>query len=208
MCDNVIYERRKCWTALSPMMDNHSVHFMVLQMSSLIYSCSCQRLLVGAPRAKALSRQKSKVTGGLYSCEMTSDACTRVDFDNAGEIFAEHFSNFWTVNKKNHAPYIFFFSDYFVPRGCAEDTAKESKENQWMGVSVSSQGPGGKILVRLLVFLSDHDIKTQINIKSDRIKSFFFLDFGSGRLVPIATSAGTTWARASSPVTLLAGATS
>lgn len=42
-----------------------------------------------------------------------------------------------------------------------------------MGVSVSSQGPGGKIVVRLLVFVTDHDIKTQINIKSDYIKSFF-----------------------------------
>lgn len=41
-----------------------------------------------------------------------------------------------------------------------------------MGVSVSSQGPGGKIVVRLLVFVTDHDIKTQINIKSDYIKSF------------------------------------
>ncbi|XP_078119650.1 integrin alpha-6-like [Sander vitreus] len=69
-------------------------------------------LLVGAPRAKALSRQKSKVTGGLYNCDMTSTSggCTRVNFDNN------------------------------------EDTTKESKENQWMGVSVNSQGPGGKIV--------------------------------------------------------------
>uniref|UniRef100_A0A8D0D9P5 Integrin alpha-2 domain-containing protein n=1 Tax=Sander lucioperca TaxID=283035 RepID=A0A8D0D9P5_SANLU len=64
-------------------------------------------LLVGAPRAKALVGQKSKVTGGLYNCDMTSTSggCTRVIFDN-----------------------------------------KESKENQWMGVSVNSQGPGGKIV--------------------------------------------------------------
>ncbi|XP_068605398.1 integrin alpha-6-like [Brachionichthys hirsutus] len=27
-----------------------------------------------------------------------------------------------------------------------EDTARESKENQWMGVTVSSQGPGGKVV--------------------------------------------------------------
>ncbi|KAM6989293.1 integrin alpha-6-like [Tautogolabrus adspersus] len=69
-------------------------------------------LLVGAPRAKALNGHKSKVTGGLYSCDMssTSTGCTRIDFDNN------------------------------------EDTEKESKENQWMGVSVSSQGPGGKVL--------------------------------------------------------------
>ncbi|XP_076601774.1 integrin alpha-6-like isoform X1 [Chaetodon auriga] len=67
-------------------------------------------LLVGAPRAKALSGQKAKVTGGLYSCDMSSDDCFRVNFDDG------------------------------------EDTTKESKENQWMGVSVNSQGPGGKIV--------------------------------------------------------------
>ncbi|TDH05585.1 hypothetical protein EPR50_G00123910 [Perca flavescens] len=69
-------------------------------------------LLVGAPRAKALNRQKSKVTGGLYNCDMTSTSasCPRVNFDNS------------------------------------EDLNTESKENQWMGVSVNSQGPGGKIV--------------------------------------------------------------
>ncbi|XP_040911574.1 integrin alpha-6b isoform X2 [Toxotes jaculatrix] len=69
-------------------------------------------LLVGSPRAKALSGQKSKVPGGLYSCDMssTSTNCARVNFDND------------------------------------EDLTSESKENQWMGVTVSSQGPGGKIV--------------------------------------------------------------
>ncbi|XP_070700726.1 integrin alpha-6-like isoform X2 [Pempheris klunzingeri] len=69
-------------------------------------------LLVGAPKAKALSGQKAKVTGGLYSCDMSSNSpqCPRIDFDNN------------------------------------EDISSESKENQWLGVSVSSQGPGGKIV--------------------------------------------------------------
>ncbi|XP_036940520.1 integrin alpha-6b isoform X2 [Acanthopagrus latus] len=67
-------------------------------------------LLVGAPKAKALSGQKSKVTGGLYSCDINSPGCTRVNFDNE------------------------------------EDLKSESKENQWMGVTVNSQGPGGKIV--------------------------------------------------------------
>ncbi|XP_032421727.1 integrin alpha-6-like isoform X1 [Xiphophorus hellerii] len=69
-------------------------------------------LLVGAPQAKALNNQKSKVTGGLYKCEISpkpSD-CQRIMFDND------------------------------------ENLSIEKKENQWMGVSVSSQGPGGKIL--------------------------------------------------------------
>ncbi|KAM6948348.1 integrin alpha-6-like [Aplochiton taeniatus] len=69
-------------------------------------------LLVGAPTAKAMSKQKAKVTGGLYNCDINAPAasCTRVDFDNE------------------------------------ENLGVESKENQWMGVTVSSQGPGGKIL--------------------------------------------------------------
>ncbi|XP_035526753.1 integrin alpha-6-like isoform X1 [Morone saxatilis] len=69
-------------------------------------------LLVGAPKAKAWSGQKAKVTGGLYNCDMstTSAGCARVHFDKT------------------------------------EDPKRESKENQWMGVSVNSQGPGGKIV--------------------------------------------------------------
>lgn len=31
----------------------------------------------------------SKVTGGLYRCDMDSPDCTRVDFDNEGEISAD-----------------------------------------------------------------------------------------------------------------------
>ncbi|XP_066544443.1 integrin alpha-6 [Amia ocellicauda] len=69
-------------------------------------------LLVGAPRAKALKHQKANITGGLYSCEFTtqSNDCKRIDFDNEA------------------------------------DPNDESKENQWMGVTVQSQGPGGKIV--------------------------------------------------------------
>ncbi|KAM9718829.1 integrin alpha-6-like isoform 1-T1 [Menidia menidia] len=68
-------------------------------------------VLVGAPRDKALTGQRSKVTGGLYSCDMSSSTtdCMRVNFDN-------------------------------------EETNEDIKENQWMGASVSSQGPGGKVL--------------------------------------------------------------
>ncbi|MEQ2307347.1 hypothetical protein AMECASPLE_017340 [Ameca splendens] len=71
-----------------------------------------RRLLVGAPQAKALNKQKSLVTGGLYKCEISSNpsACERIIFDNE------------------------------------ENLSIENKENQWMGVTVSSQGPGGKVL--------------------------------------------------------------
>ncbi|XP_042619072.1 integrin alpha-6 isoform X2 [Cyprinus carpio] len=69
-------------------------------------------LLIGAPRARALSNQGANITGGLYSCDITThpDDCTRVDFDND------------------------------------VDARVENKENQWMGVTVQSQGPGGKIV--------------------------------------------------------------
>ncbi|XP_058643969.1 integrin alpha-6 isoform X2 [Onychostoma macrolepis] len=69
-------------------------------------------LLIGAPKAKALSNQGANITGGLYSCDITThpDDCTRVDFDND------------------------------------VDARVENKENQWMGVTVQSQGPGGKIV--------------------------------------------------------------
>ncbi|KAM4731739.1 integrin alpha-6 isoform 2-T2 [Anableps anableps] len=68
-------------------------------------------LLIGAPRAGALKNQKSRVTGGLFKCEISeSGNCERVEFDND------------------------------------EDPIQESKEDQWMGVSVQSQGPGGKVV--------------------------------------------------------------
>ncbi|XP_016150316.1 integrin alpha-6 [Sinocyclocheilus grahami] len=69
-------------------------------------------LLIGAPKARALSNQGANITGGLYSCDITThpDDCARVDFDND------------------------------------VDARVENKENQWMGVTVQSQGPGGKIV--------------------------------------------------------------
>ncbi|XP_054888668.1 integrin alpha-6-like [Poeciliopsis prolifica] len=69
-------------------------------------------LLVGAPQAKAMNKQKSKVTGGVYKCEISPNPsdCQRILFDND------------------------------------ENLSIEKKENQWMGVSVNSQGPGGKII--------------------------------------------------------------
>ncbi|XP_005167468.2 integrin alpha-6 isoform X2 [Danio rerio] len=69
-------------------------------------------LLIGAPKARALSNQGANVTGGLYSCDITThpNDCSRVDFDND------------------------------------VDVRVENKENQWMGVTVQSQGPGGKIV--------------------------------------------------------------
>uniref|UniRef100_A0A7N8Y7A9 Integrin, alpha 6a n=1 Tax=Mastacembelus armatus TaxID=205130 RepID=A0A7N8Y7A9_9TELE len=68
-------------------------------------------LLIGAPRASALGKQRANITGGLYKCELSqSNNCERIEFDNE------------------------------------ENINVENKENQWMGVTVQSQGPGGKIV--------------------------------------------------------------
>ncbi|XP_035030924.1 integrin alpha-6 isoform X1 [Hippoglossus stenolepis] len=68
-------------------------------------------LLIGAPRARALGKQRANITGGLYKCEISlSNDCERIEFD------------------------------------IEEDVRIENKENQWMGVTVQSQGPGGKIV--------------------------------------------------------------
>lgn len=100
--------------------------------------CFCFRLLVGAPRAKALRGQTSNVTGGLYRCDLDRDDCSRVEFDNSGKIPSDTRAvfpaNVWLL---------------ILVDVCVEDPARESKQMQWMGVSVSSQGPGGKVMVRL-----------------------------------------------------------
>lgn len=38
------------------------------------------------------------------------------------------------------------------------DLRLENKENQWMGVSVKSQGPGGKIVVSQTKYLNHHSL--------------------------------------------------
>uniref|UniRef100_A0A8C9VZ43 Integrin subunit alpha 6 n=1 Tax=Scleropages formosus TaxID=113540 RepID=A0A8C9VZ43_SCLFO len=92
--------------------DKNSFFGFSLAMHRQLQPAEKRMLLVGAPRAKALDKQKANITGGLYSCEVTTQTndCKRVIFDNDGEH------------------------------------SLENKENQWMGVTVRSQGPGGKIL--------------------------------------------------------------
>uniref|UniRef100_A0A3B5LIG8 Integrin alpha-2 domain-containing protein n=1 Tax=Xiphophorus couchianus TaxID=32473 RepID=A0A3B5LIG8_9TELE len=64
--------------------DPGSLFGFSLAMHRQLYPEDKRILLVGAPQAKALNGQKSKVTGGIYKCEMSSnsDACSRVVFDN------------------------------------------------------------------------------------------------------------------------------
>uniref|UniRef100_A0AAR2IQ68 Integrin alpha-2 domain-containing protein n=1 Tax=Pygocentrus nattereri TaxID=42514 RepID=A0AAR2IQ68_PYGNA len=89
--------------------DADSLFGFSLAMHRQLVPADKRMLLVGAPKAKKLSRQQSQTTGGLYTCDLNSPSidCQRVDFDNDGN---------------------------------------ENKLNQWMGVTVRSQGPGGKIV--------------------------------------------------------------
>uniref|UniRef100_A0A8C1GTR3 Integrin, alpha 6b n=1 Tax=Cyprinus carpio TaxID=7962 RepID=A0A8C1GTR3_CYPCA len=92
--------------------DPNSLFGFSLAMHRQLRPADKRMLLVGAPKAKALSGQKSSITGGMYKCDINSPSqfCQRVMFDNE------------------------------------ENLQTENKENQWMGVTVQSQGPGGKIL--------------------------------------------------------------
>ncbi|XP_068196562.1 integrin alpha-6-like isoform X2 [Antennarius striatus] len=112
-------------------------------------------LLVGAPRAKSFRGQKSKVTGGLYACEMTSAGCYRVEFDEG------------------------------------EDTTKESKENQWMGVTVSSQGPGGKIVTCAHRYQRRSNVNTAIESR-DIIGRCYVLSQDL-TINPISSDEGGSW---------------
>ncbi|XP_051559138.1 integrin alpha-6b [Myxocyprinus asiaticus] len=93
--------------------DPNSLFGFSLAMHRQLKPADKRMLLVGAPKAKALSKQKSQITGGMYNCDINSlsPSCQRVMFDNE------------------------------------ENLSSENKQNQWMGVTVQSQGPGGKILV-------------------------------------------------------------
>uniref|UniRef100_A0A673LD48 Integrin alpha-6-like n=1 Tax=Sinocyclocheilus rhinocerous TaxID=307959 RepID=A0A673LD48_9TELE len=93
--------------------DANSLFGFSLAMHRQLRPADKRMLLVGAPKARALPRQQSKITGGMYNCDINSlsQSCQRVMFDNE------------------------------------ENLATENKQNQWMGVTVQSQGPGGKILV-------------------------------------------------------------
>uniref|UniRef100_A0A4W4EIG9 Integrin alpha-2 domain-containing protein n=1 Tax=Electrophorus electricus TaxID=8005 RepID=A0A4W4EIG9_ELEEL len=92
--------------------DADSLFGFSLAMHRQLIPADKRMLLVGAPKAKKLSKQQSQITGGLYSCDINSPNtdCQRVNFDND------------------------------------ENQKSESKSDQWMGVTVQSQGPGGKIV--------------------------------------------------------------
>uniref|UniRef100_A0A8C1YM12 Integrin subunit alpha 6 n=1 Tax=Cyprinus carpio TaxID=7962 RepID=A0A8C1YM12_CYPCA len=79
------------------------------------------KLLIGAPKARALSNQGANITGGLYLL-------------TAVLLF--------------HCFRCLIVTWFLFMVTLTVDARVENKENQWMGVTVQSQGPGGKIVVR------------------------------------------------------------
>lgn len=74
------------------------------------------RLLIGAPRARALGKQTASITGGIYKCEITqSNDCERVEFDNEGEL-----SIYLSVSLSRHS-----------------DIQTVSKGQEWISVLIS-----------------------------------------------------------------------
>lgn len=93
---------------------------MLNAYSNLQILCFAHRLLVGAPRAVALPRQKANRTGGLYSCDITSRGpCTRVEFDDDGVFFCTCSVFPWPTQPVSHLPF---------PRG-----RKEGKKHLFLG---------------------------------------------------------------------------
>ncbi|NWT06244.1 ITA7 protein, partial [Mionectes macconnelli] len=93
-------------------------------------------LLVGAPQAQALPSQGANRTGGLFACPLTPELsdCWRVPIDEGGELHSPGGSRGG------------FPAGLTLPPVPTVDPQRESKENQWLGVSVKSQGAGGKIV--------------------------------------------------------------
>uniref|UniRef100_A0A8C2B664 Integrin, alpha 6b n=1 Tax=Cyprinus carpio TaxID=7962 RepID=A0A8C2B664_CYPCA len=77
--------------------DPNSLFGFSLAMHRQLRPADKRMLLVGAPKAKALSGQKSTITGGMYRCDINSPSqfCQRVMFDNEENLQTENKENQW-----------------------------------------------------------------------------------------------------------------
>lgn len=108
---------------------------------------------MGAPQALALPGQQANRTGGLFACPLSLEEadCYRVDIDRGGEGCVQPGGG---TREQGRGGLGLLFPP-LIPRVLPPaDVQKESKENQWLGVSVRSQGPGGKIVVSTIFFLT------------------------------------------------------
>lgn len=116
--------------------------------------CS-SRILVGAPQAAGQGPLRGSRPGALFRCPITPEEydCERVDIDGEGG---------WkmTLHQRLERPHqcrsewvhrwAYFHGCTFNFPFCFTSVSlnRESKHNQWLGVTVKSQGIGGKVVVR------------------------------------------------------------
>lgn len=116
--------------------------------------CS-SRILVGAPQAAGQGPLRGSRPGALFRCPITPEEydCERVDIDGEGgwkmalhrRLEQPHQrGSEWVYGWAYFHVYTFNFPFCFIP----VSLNRESKHNQWLGVTVKSQGIGGKVVVR------------------------------------------------------------
>jgi len=88
-------------------------------------------ILIGAPQDKNLQPGTNN-SGALYRCPVTSSSsdCTQVQTDG---------------KRHNSGPYRGIYDGRI--KNLQQPTTSEIKDGQWLGVAISSQGPGGKVIV-------------------------------------------------------------
>lgn len=82
-----------------------------------------------------------------------------------------------------------------VTKPLKEDVRVENKENQWMGVTVQSQGPGGKIVVSETDHPPQRSHSHSFQLCSYRLWVKLRCTFCNFRLVPIAIRGARLWTR-------------
>lgn len=117
--------------------------------------CS-SRILVGAPQAAGQGPLRGSRPGALFRCPITPEEydCERVDIDGEGawksrdDKFISGENN--PINTARGFTNGFGFYAYFLNSllcFTSVSLSRESKHNQWLGVTVKSQGIGGKVVV-------------------------------------------------------------
>lgn len=112
--------------------------FCLCIITQVWFSC---RLLVGAPRTKR--QHQVNVTGAVYQCDLNtvSEHCQPIEFESEGLSVYLRLVYPSAVSVRHNKPnlIVHFFLEFLNSRNI---------NDQWMGVRVSSQGPGQNILVR------------------------------------------------------------
>ncbi|XP_050701483.1 integrin alpha-PS1-like isoform X4 [Eriocheir sinensis] len=90
-----------------------------------------RRILVGAPKGTNLQPGTNE-SGALFKCPLTTNT------DDCVQVHTDGFRNPRTRR---------YEFDYLEDNSLSEPVEDEIKDGQWLGVTLKSQGPGGKVLV-------------------------------------------------------------